>query len=89
MTTTAKITQNSEYILDKIQHQLGGTKSKIIERALRELDKNIAFNNFNNAYAQLRSDKKLWAEELKEREELAGTLNDGLEDELVKGKFRE
>jgi len=33
----------------------------------------------NEQYEKLRSNKKLWAEELKERKELEGTLTDGLE----------
>lgn len=36
---------------------------------------------FNESYERLKSNKEQWAEELAEREELEGTLEDGLFDD--------
>lgn len=79
MMSTAKITIKSMTILNKIQKEIGDTKSIIIEKALKELDKKIAFEKFNKAYSNLKANKQMWEEELEERKELDGTLEDGLD----------
>ncbi len=80
---TAKISMKSTIILNRIQKFSGGTKSAIIEKALNELDKNIAFRSFNEAYAKLKKNPDAWMDELKEREELEGTLEDELPNEEI------
>lgn len=81
---TAKITIKSQILLDHIQKLMDDkytAKSMIIEKALVELDKKIAFNKFNNAYLKLKKEPEAWKNELNEREELDGTLMDGLTDD--------
>ena len=56
--------------------------SKILEKSLQKLEKNLAFENFNKAYRQLKLNKTMWPQELKDREELEGTLYDGLTEEM-------
>ena len=57
----------------------GKTKIDIIEDALKSYRFHERMRILNDEYERLRSDKKAWAEELEERQELEGTLLDGLE----------
>lgn len=59
---------------------IGKPKLDIIEEALKSFRFHERMKLLNEQYEKLRSNKKLWAEELKERKELEGTLDDGLKE---------
>lgn len=78
---SARISQESDAIIEEIINETGKSKIVVIEEALKLYRFRERMRLFNESYERLRSDKKLWNQELKVREDLDGTLNDGLEDE--------
>ncbi|WP_194847439.1 hypothetical protein [Candidatus Neptunochlamydia vexilliferae] len=54
--------------------------AEIIESALEIYRHKERMRLLNESYGQIRSNKTAWKEELKEREELEGTLEDGFEE---------
>lgn len=81
MALTARISPASDAIIHELVAKTGKSKIVIIEEALESYRFRERMRLFNESYERLRANKKMWASELKEREELEGTLNDGLEDE--------
>lgn len=80
MALTARISSTSDQIIEELVNTTGKTKVDIIEEALKSYRFHERMRLLNDEYERLRSDKKAWAEELKERKELDGTLPDGLEE---------
>ena len=81
MALTARISQNSDLIIQDLVLKTGKTKIEIINEALESYRYQERMRMLNEQYERLRSDKKAWEQELTEREELEGTLMDGLENE--------
>lgn len=81
MALTARISQNSDAIIQELVHQTGKTKVEIIDEALECYRYHERMRLLSEQYERLRADKKAWKRELKERQEIEGTLMDGLEDE--------
>lgn len=81
MALTARISQNSDAIIQELVLKTGKTKVEIIEEALESYRYYERMRTLSEQYERLRSDKKAWEQELKERQELDGTLLDGLDDE--------
>lgn len=79
--TTAKISALSARRLDRLQRIYHQPKTIIIDLALKKYEDQILLDEINEGYARLKADKKAWKEELEEREELEGTIGDGLSDE--------
>ncbi len=79
--TTAKISPNTARILERLQRRYHKPKTVLIDLALKKYEDQILLEEINEGYARLKADKKAWEEELKERQELEGTVGDGLEDE--------
>lgn len=79
--STARISPASDAIIQELVVKTGKSKIVIIEEALESYRFRERMRLFNKSYEKLRGDKDRWAEELKERDELEGTLGDGLEDE--------
>lgn len=79
--STAKISEQSVRILDRLHHRLHKSKTALIDQALKKYEAQIFLDDINEGYARLKGDKTAWAQELIEREELEGTIGDGLEDE--------
>lgn len=79
--TTAKISQETAHILERLQRRYHKPKTVLIDLALRRYEDQILLEEINEGYARLKADKKAWKEELEERQELEGTIRDGLEDE--------
>lgn len=79
--TTAKISQETARILERLQRRYHKPKTLLIDLALKKYENQILLEEINEGYARLKADKKAWEEELKERQELEGTIGDGLEDE--------
>lgn len=80
MALTARISPASDHIIEELVSTTGKSKVEIIEEALKSYRFHERMRLLNEEYENLRSDKKAWAEELKERKELEGTLLDGLEE---------
>lgn len=80
MALTARISSDSDHIIEELVKTTGKTKVDIIEDALKSYRFHERMRILNDEYERLRSDKQAWAEELKERQELEGTLLDGLEE---------
>ena len=81
MALTARISSTSDAIIHELVNKTGKSKIEIIEAALESYRFRERMRLFNESYARLRADKKAWAQELEERNELEGTLMDGLENE--------
>jgi deoxyribodipyrimidine photolyase-like uncharacterized protein len=79
--TTAKISQKTARILERLQRRYHKPKTVLIDLALKKYEDQILLEEINEGYARLKADKKAWEEELKERQEIEGTVGDGLEDE--------
>ena len=79
--TTAKISPTSARILERLQRRYHKPKTVLIDLALKKYEDQILLEEINEGYARLKADKKAWEEELKERQELEGTVEDGLENE--------
>ena len=80
MALTARISPVSDHIIEELVTATGKAKIVIIEEALKSYRFHERMRILNQEYERLRSDNKAWAEELKERNELEGTLFDGLEE---------
>ena len=81
MAQTARISSRSDALIQEMVSLTGYTKVEVIERALEIYRRNERMRRMNEAYQTLKSDKSAWEEELKEREELEGTMDDGFEEE--------
>ena len=81
MAQTSRISHKSNQIIHEMVAITGKHKIEIIEEALEIYRHHERMRLFNEAYSKLRSDKKAWKDELKERRQLEGTLRDGLENE--------
>jgi hypothetical protein len=86
MAQTSRISAKSDKIIQEMISITGKAKIEIIEEALEVYRHRERMRLFNESYDKLRSDKKAWKKELKEREELEGTLEDGLENEESKSR---
>lgn len=80
-TTTVRISAQTHETLRQLSHDLGQPMSQVLETAVEKLRRQVFLEKANEEYARLRADPEAWAEELAERELLAGTLKDGLEPE--------
>lgn len=81
MALTARISSTSDAIIHELIKKTGKSKIIIIEEALESYRLRERMRLFNESYKRLKDNKEKWAEELRERSELEGTLADGLEDE--------
>lgn len=79
--TTAKISPNTARILERLQRRYHKPKTVLIDLALKKYEEQILLEEINEGYARLKADKKDWEEELKERQEIEGTVGDGLEND--------
>lgn len=78
MTTTAKISGQSLLILERLQKRFHKPKTALIDQALKCYEDQLLLDEINEGYARLKADKKAWKKELNERNELEGTIGDGL-----------
>lgn len=81
MANTARISPESDAIIEELAHKTGKSKIVIIEEALESYRFHERMRMFNESYAKLKNDDDLWKSELQDRQELEGTIGDGLEDE--------
>ena len=81
MAHTARISPESDAIINELVTKTGKSKIAIIEEALESYRFRERMRLFNESYTRLQDDKTMWEKELQERDELEGTIGDGLEDE--------
>ena len=67
--------------LDNLSKTTGISKQKLLSVVIEKAVREKFMEEANKAYRKVRSNKKAWQEELKERAEWDVTLMDGLEDE--------
>lgn len=80
MARTARISVDADLIIRELVQSTKKSKVEIIEAALKSYRFHERMRVLNVEYEKWRSDKEAWAEELRERNELEGTLLDGLEE---------
>jgi len=78
--TTAKISKRTASTLDYLHRKYHRPKTVLIELAVTQLEEHLLLQDINNAYLRLKAHPKEWAEELQERSDLEGTIEDGLND---------
>ena len=81
MAQTARISSRSDHIIQEMSVLTGKSKVEIIESALETYRHIERMRVFNESYQRLSKDKSAWDEELEDRNNLEGTLSDGIEEE--------
>lgn len=81
MGSSARLSSESDAIINEMMAKTGKTKITIIQEALEYYRFKEKMRLFNESYEQLKTHKAKWKQELEERNELEGTLSDGFEDE--------
>jgi molybdopterin synthase catalytic subunit len=81
MAIPAKISDRSKKIIQEIIHETGESQIEVIEHAVLAYHREWRMHKINEAYANLKKDKKAWKEELRERSILEQTSEDGLDDD--------
>ncbi len=79
--TTIRVSARTHAVLRRLADDTGQPIQSVAEQAVELYRRQRMLEHTNMAYAQLRSSADAWAEEQQERDSLAGTLSDGLEDE--------
>ena len=79
-TSTVRINEKAREDLRAIASQTGEAMADILAKAIEEYRRKVFMEQFNAAYAALRSDSKAWQQEQGERAAWDAALGDGLED---------
>lgn len=75
--TTVRISTESARVLREIARETGQPMQKILDYALEEHRRSLFLKEANTAYAALKTDSRLWEDELAERRAWDTTDNDG------------
>jgi hypothetical protein len=67
LTTTIRIDKAVHNKLKDISHRMNKSMNSVIDEMVTEYRKKIFWDNVNNAFEVLQSNKMLWQEELNER----------------------
>ncbi|WAM33298.1 ribbon-helix-helix domain-containing protein [Caldicellulosiruptor morganii] len=78
-TTTVRVDVETYEGLKKLASELNQPMQKIIQEALKEYKRKVMLSKTAEAFAALKENKKLWQEEIEERELWENTLQDGIE----------
>lgn len=81
MTTTVRISEETKKVLASIASRKGISQQAVLAEAVEEYRRKLHWEQFNEAYSALRSDRRSLAEEKSERGLWDATLADGLEKE--------
>jgi hypothetical protein len=73
-----RIDQADKILLEQLSAKTGESTPKLLHRAVKQLKKQIFFEQMNNAYSALRADEQSWQSELEERALLEQASGDGL-----------
>jgi predicted DNA-binding protein len=81
MAITAKISEPTHRTLKQMSEKTGKPMQLVLEEAVELYRREKFFEDLNRGVLALKENPQAWAEELKERRLLEGTLSDGLADE--------
>lgn len=76
---TVRVSKESHMILQEIKGQEGLSAQEILDRALESYRRKLFLKKCAEAYQAAKDDKKIWDDELGEREKWDTTVSDGLE----------
>ena len=78
--SSVRISADANAILDRLVDRLGGSKSKVVERAITSLEQRLFHDEVKQAYATLRQDEAGWKEYMAEVALWDRLASDGLPD---------
>jgi predicted DNA-binding protein len=80
MSTTVRVTDHTHQVLRELAEEQGKQIQTLLEEIVERYRREQFFRELDEAYEKLQADPAAWADYLAEREELEGTLADGLDD---------
>lgn len=80
-TTTIRISREIYNVVKTLAQERNENMQDVLEHAITEYKKKKFFEELNEAYFKLKSDEKMWEDELEEREQWDRTLVDGIEND--------
>ncbi|HYL99395.1 MAG TPA: toxin-antitoxin system protein [Blastocatellia bacterium] len=78
--STVRVSDKSREDLREISNQTGESMAEVLAKAIEAYRRTVFMDQFNAAYAVVRSDEQDWRREQDERLLWDATLGDGLED---------
>ena len=78
-TATVRVTSDTRAIIQELARESNQSMQWLVARAVEQYRRQLVLQRANDAYAALRAQPDVWAEELKERRMWEGTLADDLE----------
>jgi len=78
--TTVRLAEEHAHILKELAKQVNEPMQVVLGRAIETYRRQLLLQATNDAYATLKADPTLWAEEVAERQTWEFTLGDGLEE---------
>lgn len=79
MSTTIRISDETKARIDQLTGLTGLQIQTLVDRALAEFERALFFGETNRRFAELRGDTAAWQALTAERDELSGTLADGID----------
>lgn len=79
MSPTLRVREETRDAVRQLSRQTGEAAPEIVAKAIEAYRRRLILQLANEAYARLRADPEVWAEEDEERRLWEGTLADGLE----------
>jgi predicted transcriptional regulator len=80
MTTTVRISEDTRDKLRALSERSGESMQDVLDQAVEQYRRSRFFAEVDLAYAALRADPAVWADELAERETLDGAVADDLDE---------
>jgi len=77
---TVRVSSESRDALRRLARRSGTSLQEVLERAIEEYETRQFLEAANRSYADLRTNRKAWEQELRERRAWDATLSDGLEE---------
>ena len=78
-TATVRVTSETHAVIQELARESNQSIQSLISRAVEQYRRQLVLQHANNAYAALRAQPEVWAEEQEERRIWEGTLGDDLE----------
>ena len=74
-----RVNKSSHRLLRQLSKAMGESMQDVLAKALEEYERKQFFEQLNASFTSLREDASAWKDELDEREAMAGSLSDGLD----------
>jgi predicted transcriptional regulator len=81
MSKLVRVSDEAYSKLDQISKKIGSSKQDVIDTALNNLERETILKQANDAYSELKKNRKEWLEYQEELSLWDVTLEDGLKDE--------